>query len=35
VESGVVLYFSANDGRADPGDFTGVMWSNTPSATEP
>jgi hypothetical protein len=23
------LYFSANDGRPDPGDLTGTLWSNT------
>jgi hypothetical protein len=29
------LYFSANDGRPDPTDLTGVLWSNTVTTTCP
>ena len=27
------LYFSANDGRSDPSDLTGTLWSNTVTTT--
>jgi hypothetical protein len=27
--TGATLHFSATDGRSDPGDLTGVLWSNT------
>ena len=29
------LFFSANDGRSDPQDFTGTLWSNTVTKTCP
>ncbi|KQZ57800.1 hypothetical protein ASD53_09345 [Lysobacter sp. Root559] len=32
---GLVIYFSATDGRADSTDGTGVLWSNTIAATCP
>lgn len=31
---GVVLHFSANDGRPDPSDLTGTLWSNTVDISE-
>lgn len=32
-ESGVQLSFSANDGRDNPNDLTGTLWSNTVTVT--
>ena len=35
LPSGLVLKFSAKDGRPDPGDSTGSLWSNTVPITTP
>jgi hypothetical protein len=32
---GSILHFSATDGRPNPGDLTGFLWSNTVTATCP
>jgi hypothetical protein len=33
--SGLQLSFSANDGRSDPSDHTGTLWSNTVQSSCP
>ncbi|MEV3873434.1 hypothetical protein [Streptomyces sp. NPDC049906] len=30
---GEILHFSANDGRSNPADLTGLLWSNTLNVT--